>query len=384
MFEVPIKKYLGEVLALNDYLAEHPEIGSEEVHSSKKHVELLRKYGIKTIYPYNEMKTAFRGIINEGKKPRLGILVEYDALRGLGHACGHCASGAMSTLAALMLNDVKDKIPGEINIIGTPDEEILGGKVYMVEDGVFKGIEAVIMIHMNDKTAAYVPFLAMAAYNFEFKGTPAHAAAAPWEGKNALNALRLVFDGLDMMRQHVTPDVRIHGYIQDGGKASNIVPDFAKAEFCFRALTDKGVEYVIDWAKDVGEGAALITKTEFKWKKLGAKFFDLSSKPTGERYIKELLEKNGYSCSSDHQQPGGSSDIGNVDSVCPAFHPMITTGYSYKPHTVEFAETMKTKEVHNSIRAGGLVIAEFIARCATDKEFLNSIKEEHRKSRGWA
>lgn len=381
MFERIAENYLKEVSELNDYLADHPEISSEEHNSSKRHVELLRKYGIKTEYPFNNMPTAFQGIFNQGKSPKFAILVEYDALRGMGHACGHCASGAISALAALILHEAKDEIPAEIRIIGTPDEEVTGGKVYMAENGVFDDLDVAVMIHMNDKSFPYIPFLALEAVNFEFFGVPAHAATAPWDGRNALNAMRLFFDAVDMMRQHVTPDVRIHGNIEAGGEASNIVPDYTKAEFCFRGLTDNTVEDISCWADDIGKGAALMTRTEFKRTRLGAKFSALMPKPSGDAYLGELMEKHGISFDPSDSTPGGSSDIGNVDAICPAFHPMLSIGYPYKPHTAEFAQVMKSDKVHESIRKGGIIIAEFLQRLAEDSELLKAIQKEHRENR---
>lgn len=381
MFEKIAKKYLPEITELSDWLTDNPELGSEEFNGSKRHVNLLRKYGIEVEFPFNNMDTAFHGVINKGKFPRLAIIVEYDALRGMGHACGHSASGAISTLAALILNEIKDQIPAEINIYGTPDEEALGGKVYMVEDGVFDGIDTAIMIHMNDVSSVYTPMLALDAMYFEFFGTSAHAAAAPWEGKNALNAMRLVFDAMDMMRQHVTDEVKIHGIIIDGGKASNIVPDYSKAEFIVRAKDNKYLQYVYDWVLDIGEAAAKMTKTEFKMTPLGKRFYDLSSKITGENLLEELFTKRGINLEDCRNEIGGSSDIGNVDYVCPAFHPTLTIGAPYKPHTVEFEKEMKSTNVHKSIEDGGIIIAEFLDTIAKKPDILEQIKLEHYNNR---
>ena len=150
-----IKKYLDEVIELNNDLSDYPEIGSEEFKSSKRIVELLRKYGIEVEYPFLEMPTAFRGIINKGEKQKAAILIEYDALRGIGHACGHCASAAISVLSALVLNEIRGEIPAEIHIIGTPDEEMRGGKVPMVNAGIFDDMDFAIMMHMSNSNVVY-------------------------------------------------------------------------------------------------------------------------------------------------------------------------------------------------------------------------------------
>lgn len=381
MFEKIADKYIKEAIELSDYLTDNPEIGSEEYKSSKKHVELLRKYGIEVEYPYLDMPTAFHGVFNKGQIPRFGILVEYDALKGMGHACGHSASGALSTLAALILNDVKDKIPAEINIYGTPDEEITGGKIDMANKGAFNDLDTVIMIHMSDKSSIYSPILALDAMEFEFFGTPAHASASPWEGNNSLNAMRLAFDAMDMMRQHVKDDVRMHAYIIKGGDASNIVPDYTKGEFCVRAKDVETLQYIYDWVIDIGEAAAKMTKTEFKSTRLGHRFYELSSKITGENLLTKIFEKRGHELEENRNKIGGSSDIGNVDYICPAFHPSISIGTSYKTHTQEFEKVMKNENVHKAIKEGGIIIAEFLNTLANNPDILAKIKEEHKKNR---
>ncbi|NLW42168.1 MAG: M20 family metallopeptidase [Tissierellia bacterium] len=381
MFKRLVKNYIDDAIELSDFITDNPEVGSKEFKASNKHVDLLRKNGIKVEYPYKNIPTAFHGVINEGKKPRFGILVEYDALRGMGHACGHSASGAISTLAALMLNEIREEFQGEINIYGTPDEEINGGKVYLAKDGAFEGLDAAIMIHLSDESCVYSPMLALDAMIFEFFGTPSHAAAAPWEGKNAFNAMRLVFDAMDMIRQHVTDDVRMHGYIINAGEASNIVPDYCKGEFCVRGKNEKTLQYVYDWLLDIGKAAGIMTKTEFKMTPLGERFYELSSKKTGEELLSELFLSNGFELTDRSRDVSGSSDIGNVDYICPAFHPMISIRAPYKPHTVEFEKEMKTDNVHQAIEGGGIIIAEFLYKLSQEPEILNKIKEEHKKNR---
>ena len=285
MFDSEISKFRADIMQLNDYIADNPEIGSEEFKSSEAIVELLRKYGIDVEYPFNNMDTAFRGTINKGKSKKFVILAEYDALRGLGHACGHCASGSISVFSALVLNELRGIIDAQIDIIGTPDEEMTGGKVYMVKNGVFNDYDAAIMIHMFNINAVSMPFLALDSYEYIFHGAPAHASASPWEGRNALNALRLAFDAMDMMRQHVTDDVRIHGYISEGGTASNIVPDKARAEFTFRARERKTLDDVVNWAHDIGEAAAKATRTSVEINILGEKYDNMTEKETGSRLL---------------------------------------------------------------------------------------------------
>ena len=369
-----IEKYKNEVLLLNDYMADNPEIGGEEVLASRGMVDLLRKYDIQVEYPFNNMDTAFRGIINPHMERKAAILVEYDALRGIGHGCGHCASGSISILAALVLNEIKNKIPAQIHIIGTPDEEMRGGKVPMVNDGVFNGFDFAIMIHMNNINALYSQTLALDAYEICFHGKPAHAASAPWEGRNALNAMRLFFDATDMMRQHVKDDVRIHGYIQNGGDASNTVPHMSKAEVLVRAKERDYLDDVSRWVLDCAKAAALATRTTYEVKEVGEKYDGLKRNLPGELQLKKIYEDLNIPLVDISHLAGGSSDIGNVSSVCPAFHPYISIGEDYSVHTKEFAGAMKEEKTHQAILDGGKIISQFIVDMYYDAELLNEVK----------
>ena len=377
MYESEIESFRAEVMQLNDYIADNPETGSEEFKASKAIVMLLRKHGIDVEFPFNDMDTAFRGTINRGKSKKFAILTEYDALRGLGHACGHCASGSISVFAALILNELRDSIDAQIDIIGTPDEETKGGKVYMVKDGVFNDYDAAIMIHMFNMNAVSMPFLALDSYEYIFYGAPAHASASPWEGRNALNALRLAFDAMDMMRQHVTEDVRIHGYISEGGAAANIVPDRTRAEFTFRARERDTLDDVVKWAHDIGEAAAKATRTSVEINRLGEKYDNMTEKETGSRLLEEIYGKLSLPLVPTDSVPKGSSDIGNVDSVIPAFHPIISIGKDFGVHTREFAEEMKSEGTHNAIEQGAQIITEFIKTLSERDDLLDKIKQEH-------
>lgn len=381
MYKEIIDKYAKEIVGLNDFLADNPEIGGEEFKGSKRIVELLEGHGFEVEYPYLKMDTSFKTSINKGKKNKVAILVEYDALRGLGHACGHCASGSISILAALVLNEIKDEIDAQIDIIGTPDEEINGAKAYMANQGVFNEYDLAIMIHMSDKNAVYTQYLALDAYEIEFTGKPAHAAGAPWEGRNALNALRLTFDSVDMLRQHVKDDVRIHGYIIEGGVASNVVPEFASAEFLTRAKEREYLDDISSWLMDCAKGAALATRTTVEINQLGEKFHELSRKITGDKILEEIYTDLGLELIDLSNEIGGSSDIGNVDYFCPAFHPFLSIGEDYGVHTKEFADSMKNKKTHEAIIIGGEIIVRFIMKVIEDPKLLKAIKDEHKLNR---
>ena len=257
-----VEEKLPDLIALNDDLADNPELSGEEYRTSKIIAELLEKNGFKVEMPFAGLETAFRGIYGaDNHKYKVAIMAEYDALPGIGHACGHCVSGSISVLAAIALAPLQDELDCDIHILGTPNEEIDGAKCAMVDQGIFNGYDMAMMIHLYDQNLLYCKLLGLHSYLYTFHGKAAHASAAPWEGVNALNAAQLMFHGVDMLRQHVTPDVRMHGVYRNGGEAPNIVPEEASAEFYFRALDRDYLNGLVKKADNCAEGASLAMGT---------------------------------------------------------------------------------------------------------------------------
>ena len=372
-----------EVFALNDYMAEHPELGSEEFESSRRIVELLRSHGLEVEYPFCGMATAFKASINPGQARKAVFLAEYDALPDIGHACGHCASGMASVMAALAFHAVKDQIDDvQIDIIGTPDEEVEGSKATMALKHVFDDYDFAAMVHMNGHSTLDSRFIALDGMIFEFRGQSAHAAAAPEKGRNALNAVRLLFDAVDMMRQHVIEEARIHGYIADGGVAANIVPDYACAKFLTRAPHRAELDDITAWVKDCAKAAALATRTELTILPYGESFHDLYV--GGEKYVllADCFRELDIPLIKEENASGGSSDIGNVDYVCPAFHPMMGIGQELNVHTPEFGKAMTDSRTHQAIVNAAKVLLEICFDIYQEPERLKKIQREFAAYRG--
>lgn len=374
--------YTEEVFGLNDYMAQNPETGSEEYKSSAAIVRLLREHGIETEYPFAGFETAFIGRINPEKKNRMALLTEYDALNGIGHACGHCASGSGSVLAALVFGEARDRLDFGVDIIGTPDEEISGIKCLMADKGVFDGYDFAIMVHMGGCTAAKVDFIALDGLGFKWHGQPAHAAGAPEKGRNALNAARLFMDATDMMRQHVIQEARLHGFIKNGGEASNVVPDFAEIEFLTRAPKRSDLNDITAWVKDCARAAALATRTEVEMFPVGAPFHELYVSELGRSLMESCFEDMGLAYEKDSAMTG-SSDIGNVDYRCPAFHPVVGIGKPYDPHTREFAEEMTKPGTHTAIVNAAEMMLRMAAKLYGNPELMQQLKAEHKAYRGY-
>lgn len=365
----------GKACALSDWMAANPELSGEEFESSRRIVGILSEAGFAVEFPYGDLPTAFRAMAGPGTGPQVAILVEYDALPEMGHACGHCVSGAMSVLAALALADLVGEAGGTLSVVGTPAEEVDGAKCSMADKGLFDGYDLAIMIHADAATSSPAfRSLAMDGYRFTFRGRPAHAAAAPWEGVNALNGVQLLFHALDMLRQHIRPEARIHGVIDAGGAAPNIVPEVARCRFEFRAPTRDYLNGLRERCLDCARGAALATGTEVSWETFEASFDEIVPNPAGERMIEEIFRELGIPFVPP-SLPSGSTDMGNTSRRCPALHPLLAiTPRKVALHTRDFAAAVTESEAHQALVAGARAIGRAVLRTFTDGELRRAMR----------
>ena len=373
-----VKANLQDAIALNDDLADHPELSGEEYESSRKIVELLKRKGFDVEYPFAGLPTSFKATYGRNDhKYKVAIMTEYDALPGIGHACGHCVSGAISVLAGIAASKLQDALDADIDVIGTPVEETDGAKCALIKKGVFDHYDMAMMIHLYDQNLIYCTLNGLASYLYTFHGKAAHASAAPWDGINALNAAQLMFHGTDCLRQHVTPDVRIHGIIRNGGEAPNIVPEEASAEFYVRALD---LDYMMDVVRKVDDcaaGGALATQCTWDKVETAATYANMRRNYTGEDALREIYEELDIDINGDHEKIFGSSDAGNVSFVCPTFHPTLQIVDRGVPiHTREFAQAVKTERAHEAIALGANVIALQIAKIFSDENKIKQMKAD--------
>lgn len=376
-----IDKHWPEMVRMSDEFAADPEISGQEFKTSKKIVDVLEKAGFSVEYPFMNIPTAFiaaKG--NAGSGGKVALLVEYDALPEIGHACGHNLHGSMSVLAGLGLLPLMEEISGELLVIGTPAEETNGAKVEMAEKGVFDGCDFAIMIHSNcGKSIVKYRSLAMDAVEFTFKGKTSHAASAPWEGVNALNGLQLFFHAIDMLRQHVKQEVRMHGIYHEGGTAPNIVPERAKGRFYFRAPKRAYLDEMMKKIFDCARGAALATGTEVTWRNFEASFKDMLPNEAAEEMLENLFAEFGLPVT---RIDGfmGSSDVGDVTYKCPAVQPEIDIcGKNIEAHTRAFAEATTTDRAHQALKTGAKIIARSALEVLLDEKLRQKMWEDYEK-----
>src|SRR5690242_16953312 len=255
-----VDRLADDLESLSRRIHDHPELAYQEVQACGWLSEYLAGHGFKVERGVAGVETAFRATLETGAGPTIAILCEYDALPAIGHACGHNVIATSGAGAGAALAAMREALPaGRIQVIGTPAEEGGGGKVRLINGGVFQRVDAAMMIHGFDRWILHQDLLGIVRVGFEFTGKAAHASADPWEGVNALDAVIQTFNNVSMLRQQIRPEARIHGIVTQGGAAANIIPEFASAIFYVRAPE---LEYV--WALQkrliaCAEGAAQAT-----------------------------------------------------------------------------------------------------------------------------
>jgi len=282
----------------------------------------------------------------QADRPRVAILAEYDALPGLGHGCGHNLIGTSAVGAGLALAEVLPELQGSIWVLGTPAEESAapnsGGKVHMVNAGVFSDVDAAIMFHPGSETAVTLDrSLAARGFEFYFHGKAAHAAGAPEDGINALDAVVQLYNAISMLRQQVRSDVRIHGIILSGGAAANIIPDYAAIRYRTRADDSEYLAEVVERVIACAEGAAKATGCRLEW----SEYMPGYENSMPNKVLLDLMTDNlrtlGLTVNNKRRRSGrGSTDFGNVSRRVPGIEARIaiTDQWDVPGHSIEFRE----------------------------------------------
>ena len=365
---------------------EHPEVSNYEFFACDRLSEQLKAEGFQVTVNVAGHRTGFTGTYRAEKPgPVLVFLAEYDALTGLGHGCGHNLFGATSLLAAAALKQAIDETGGEVRVYGTPGEE--GGengsaKGSFVREGFFRDVDAALCVHPGDRHEASTKNIACLPVDIEFWGKPAHAAAAPEQGINALDALILTYNGINALRQHVTPDAMIHGIITSGGSAPNIVPEYAAAKFYFRAATVPRLEALYKRIEKIVEGAALMTGAKGRMRPYQNRVDNMVPTPSFDAVYGKELALLGETMLPPAEGCGiGSSDVGNVSQVVPTIQPTICITDGPTPwHSEESKAAARSEQGLASIRLGAKALALTALDLIDDPALLQRIKSDHAKA----
>jgi amidohydrolase len=362
----------------------HPELNYQEFHAAAVLADALERHGFQVERGVGGVQTAFRAVVSggDGDGPTVALLAEYDALPGIGHGCGHNLIAMSNLGAGLAAKAAMNSLPGRLIVLGTPAEEGGGGKIRLLDAGVFQGVDVALSSHPSSNRTiipAEIPSdqswsLAMVGYRYAFYGKASHAAVAPHEGINALNAVIHLFTGIDALRQHLRDDVRIHGIITDGGKAPNVVPDFAAANFMLRSRDRNYLHEVVDRVRRVAEGAAQLT---------GARLEVLPAHPLYENVRPNaVLSKTARANAEAIGMPldatpqgwsggGASTDFGNVSQVTPAYYLRFAVSQEPVPgHSTRMAEAAASALAHDSALATAKVLALTVCDLLTQPDLL--------------
>jgi amidohydrolase len=361
----------------------NPELGFNEVKAAGWLSQYLEKNSFNVERGICQLTTAFRGSYGEGR-PAIALLAEYDALPKLGHACGHNLIAGGSIGAAVAAQVAIDRFGGTIQVIGTPAEELYGGKVIMVERGAFAGLDAAMMVHPGSHNAAVTPALACLSLDVEFFGRAAHAAAHPEAGINALEAMLLSFAAINSLRQHIKDRARIHGIITDGGEAANVVPAHSAGNFLVRAedyaYLDELKEKVLDCF--VGGATATGARLEYHWGE--TLYAPMRNNLTLARLFRRNMQSLGRRIPlNDPERSFGSTDMGNVSQVVPGIHPGVAIASpKITNHSPDFALAAASEAGINGMLDAAKALAMTIVDLAASPETVARVKQEFGRQNG--
>jgi amidohydrolase len=368
-----------EIVALSHAIHEKPEIGFEEHAASALVAETLARHGFEVQYPAGSLPTAIRATLDggAGSGPTVAIIAEYDALAGLGHGCGHNLISAAAVGAAIALSSVAADLPGRIVFVGTPAEEFLAGKQITIDDGLFEGVDAAMMVHASNSTQVEIELLASVDAEIVFTGEQAHASTDPWRGRNALDGVILLFNAIALWRQQLRTDARVHGIITDGGAAINIIPGRAAAQVRLRHRDDAYHAEMRDRLVAMVDAAAQATSTTATVRWFAHARTMRHSSTIGARFTEHLAAAGMMEDPPTTRL--GSSDIGNVSFVVPTIHAMLAITSDPVPiHSEPFRELAATPHAQNVALIGATCLAQTAADLLRDPSLVDEAWKEFR------
>lgn len=362
----------------------NPELRFEEHKASAWIAEFLRVRGFEVEHGLAGMPTALRARKGPASGPTVAIIGEYDALPDIGHACGHnliatSAVGAFVAAAALA-----ERAKGQALFLGTPAEEGGGGKIRMIEGGVFEGIDAAMMFHPFDRDILAHPALASTWIAMTFRGSPAHAAAAPHDGKSALQACMDTFRLIDGQRVRFRDGVRVHGYVTNGGQAVNVIPELASCEFSVRARDTAELARVRAIVERCARASALASEVDVEMVAREG-YRDMRNNMTLARRFGEHLSALGRRARETDERVGaGSTDMGDVSHVVPSIHPYLAIVEENEAlcHQHAFAAAASSERGFGTAITAAKVLARTAVELLVDDQLRSSVRAEWSDSRG--
>jgi amidohydrolase len=369
-----------ELLALSHAIHQEPELALEEFKAAKRLSDAVESHDLAVQRESFGLKTAYVSEFGKAGGPTIAILSEYDALPGVGHACGHNIIATTGLGAALALSKLGAKLPGRVRYLGTPAEERFGGKEIIAEEGAFDGCDAAMMIHPSNLNLATMPCIAISEVEVTYIGRAAHAAAMPYRGLNALDAVVTAYQSIAQLRQHIKQSERLHGIITEGGLAANIVPERAACRFYVRAADIHELAELKVRVHRCFEGAALSTgtKAEIKWG--NTDYLDMKTNwPMADRFMHHArgLGRDFFPVKEIPAGFAGSTDMGNVSHRVPSIHPMLAVAPAgVIIHNAEFATWAASPKGDDAVIDGAKALALTALELMSDRVLLDTAKND--------
>ncbi len=362
------------------------EVGSQEHASAELLAGVLREHGFQVTENFMNMSTAFRAekVVGRGSHT-VAFLAEYDALPGIGHACGHNLIAASAVFSAIRAAEMITN--GRIIVFGTPDEEGTGewsgSKILMAERGAFKGVDLVLGSHPGDEWCVGKQSLAVQDFEITFKGHASHEAANPELGRSALDASILTYTAVNMMRQHVRRDANfvMHGIIKEGGTASNVTPEKSVLVYGIRSSSVRYHAELVDRFRSIVDGCATATGTSYEIRNIGPLFSTTKINPALSNRIRELILARGIKCPTLSETmgrlPGGSTDFANVSQVVPALEVEFQIAPAGTPwHSHDSLEAARTEQARKALGVVIDVLSNTARLYTEEEEFRSAIKAD--------
>ncbi|WP_067698492.1 M20 family metallopeptidase [Nocardia jejuensis] len=368
----------AELLALSHSIHAEPELAFEEFRSVAKTIEPLREHGFRIDSGVADLPTAFTAEYGSGDLV-VGVFAEYDALPEIGHACGHNIIAASAVGAALGLAAVADACGITVKVFGTPAEESGGGKVLMLERGVFDDLAMALMVHPGPVDIAGAHSLALADLSVVYRGRESHASAAPEHGRNALDAVTVAQVALGLLRQHLLPGQQLHGIVASGGVAPNIVPGHAELLYYLRAVDSATLDDLMQRASACFEAGALATGCTHEIRKLAPTYTELTPDSALLCAYREQIRELGrepIAPELEAQRPLGSTDMGNVTNVIAGIHPVIgIDAGGAVTHQPAFAAAAVNASADRAVLDGATALARTAITIAGDESHRDRLSE---------
>jgi amidohydrolase len=361
-----VERARDELVALSHRIHAHPEVGFEEERACAWLGELLQGAGLEVEQRVGDLPTAFAARAGSGPL-HVVVCAEYDALPGVGHACGHNVIAAMAAGAGIGLAAVADEVGLRVTVLGTPAEEGGGGKILLLRQGAFAGAHAAMMVHPYPFEMAEMPVIAVTQLQVAYTGKAAHAAAYPHLGVNAADALVVAQTAIGLLRQHLRPTDRVHGIVDRGGDAANVVPAHTTGTWMVRAATIAGLEEVRAKVARCFEAGALATGARLELTEDHEPYAEMRHDHELADVYRRNAEALGRRFDEAPDRGPGSTDMGNVSLVLPSIHPTI--GIDTLPavtHQPEFAAKCVTPEADRAVTDGAIAMAWTAIDAATD------------------